>query len=321
MSDSVNDASAVADSAQHFAGIPARLNTALAAGFLGLGLFQYFLLPLVLLRVSPWWALALVPCALSTTANWALIHEAIHSVLMENRRANDAWGRALAVFFVGPLEVLRFAHLHHHRINGSPADRPEFFAEAEMSRLAASLIYYPRLLLGTFAAEFAGTFICLAPQRVIERAVQEFPREGGGDVRARSYLLQSGRLVRLRLDAAVTLALLAFAFWSYGAFWWLLALSLLARAVLVSVADNSYHYGAPLAAGAYSALNFRLPLSGGILHFNLHRVHHRHPSLSWNALPGAFRAANERYDAPFLAAMLRQFRGPVSDLEYRRGRP
>jgi len=74
--------------------IPERFNLALTAGFLALGLFEYVLLPRLLMPLSIWWALLLIPCALSTTTNWSLIHEAIHSLLSPNPRSNDLAGRA-----------------------------------------------------------------------------------------------------------------------------------------------------------------------------------------------------------------------------------
>ena len=43
---------------------------------------------------------------------------------------------------------------------------------------------------------------------------------------------------------------------------------------------------------------------------NLHAVHHDRPELHWNALPGAFGKSATRFSGPYLALLLRQFRGP-----------
>jgi fatty acid desaturase len=62
----------------------------------------------------------------------------------------------------------------------------------------------------------------------------------------------------------------------------------------------------------------KLPAGAGILNFNLHRVHHLHPTLPWSSLPAAFQADAETYDIGYASAMLRQFRGPIADREYAR---
>jgi fatty acid desaturase len=300
------------------AAIPLRLNLALVVAFLAIGGFQLFALPTLLHRFGPWWALLLIPCALSTTANWSLIHEAIHRLLAPTQRLNDLCGRALAIFFGSPFESLRFPHLVHHHMNGTVADRPEHYESARHTRRAVAVRYYPNLLIGIYAAELAGTFLCLMPRPLVRRVVNLLPKAHDEDARAESYLLEPNRLARLRVDACAIIALYALAFWCYGPYWPLLVLAILARGVLVSVADNSYHYGAPLGAGPRSAYNLRLPAGAAILHFNLHRVHHLHPTLPWSSLPGAFEADGERHDIGYVSAMLRQFRGPIPDSEYSR---
>ncbi len=127
------------------------MNIGLVTAFLCLGAFQLFILPLEFLAASPWWGLVLIPCALSTTTNWSLIHEAIHRLLAPNRRLNDVFGRALAVFFGSPFELLRFPHLEHHRLNGTIADRPEHYEDTRLTRGLAKLRYYPKLVMGIYA--------------------------------------------------------------------------------------------------------------------------------------------------------------------------
>ena len=298
--------------------IPIRLNMALVATFVAIGVFQLLLLPEMLLHFGLWWALLLVPCVLATTTNWALIHEAIHRLLAPDLRLNDFCGRSLAIVFGAPFESLRFPHLLHHHLNGTVADRPEHYEDTRQSRVSAVLRYYPSLLMGIYAVEVAGTIACLFPRPVLVHIVRRLPKAHDGDTRAEVYLLQPERLRQLRTDACAAIALYALAFWLYGASWPLLALSILARGALVSVADNSYHYGATLGAGARSAYNLRFRAGAGILHFNLHRVHHLHPTLPWSALPEAFEADNDQHDIGYASAMLRQFRGPIPDSQYAR---
>ncbi|HEY5047649.1 MAG TPA: fatty acid desaturase [Rhizomicrobium sp.] len=298
------------------ASIPARLNMVLAGAFLGIGLFQLLAVPAILAHSSIWWAFLLIPCALSTTTYWSLIHEAIHRLLAPNERLNDLCGRALAVIFGSPFELLRFPHLLHHHINGRVADRPDYYRTDLLSRGEARLRYYPNLLLGIYAAELAGTFLCLMPRSLLRSVMRRLPKAHDDDDRAEVYLLKPERLSQLRFDACAAMALYTFAFWWYGVFWPLFVLSMLARGVLLSVADNSYHYGAPLGAGPRSSYNLKFPFGVGILNFNLHRVHHVHPNLPWSGLPGAFEIEGEAYDVGYVSAMLRQFQGPISHTEY-----
>jgi fatty acid desaturase len=298
------------------AAIPARLNLVLTTAFLCVGVVELFVLPLLILRASAWWALALIPCVLSTTTNWSLIHEAIHSLLSPSRRVNDASGRLLGIFFGAPFELVRFPHLLHHHMNGMVGDRPEYYEREKVSTGVAALRFYPQLLFGIYAVEVVGTFVCLMPRPVLRRVARLFPKASPNDTRAEMYLLQPDRLMQLRLDACLVIGLYALAFWSYGAWWPALALAIVGRGIITSIADNSYHYGAPLGAGARSAYNLKLPIGAGILHFNLHRVHHVHPTLPWSGLPAAFKADGESYDVGYASAMLRQFRGPISDRDY-----
>ena len=300
------------------ADIPLRLNLVLVAVFVGLACAQLFVLPLWLLPTNRLWAIVLFASMLSTTTNWSLIHEAIHRLLAPVARANDACGRVLAILFGSPLEMLRFAHLLHHQLNGTPADRPEYYETGATSRVKAAMRYYPYLVMGIYAAEVAGTFVCFLPRPVLMRFTRLFPMEHGADARAQAYLLQPSRLLQIRIDAISVILIYGLAFWFYGGYWPVLVLSILARGMMVSIADNSYHYGAPLGAGAGSAQNFRLAWSAGILNFNLHRVHHAHPNLSWARLPDALRADGDRCDRGYVSAQLAQFRGPISNREYAR---
>jgi hypothetical protein len=92
----------------------------------------------------------------------------------------------------------------------------------------------------------------------------------------------------------------------------MLGLSVLGRAVLISVADNAYHYGTRLAA-PLEAMNLKLPrpLEGFVLAFNLHNVHHQHPGVPWYALRAAFTADGDRFHLGWFDAVGRQFRGPI----------
>jgi fatty acid desaturase len=73
-----------------------------------------------------------------------------------------------------------------------------------------------------------------------------------------------------------------------------------------------YHYGTPLNV-TISALNLSTAriLSGLILHFNLHRVHHTNPHIPWKSLPEVFTCQADKFDRELSTAVLRQFYGPT----------
>jgi fatty acid desaturase len=49
----------------------------------------------------------------------------------------------------------------------------------------------------------------------------------------------------------------------------------------------------------------------GLLHFNLHGVHHRHPQLPWFALRAQFERDGAQPDINIATCLLRQLRGPI----------
>lgn len=295
--------------------IPVRRNAAIAAGLAAAAALQYAALPLWLLPLSPWWGWLLLPLTLLTLTWWALLHEAFHGLLHPSRRLNDGVGRALAIAFGTPFRVVRFGHLMHHRFNRSALDRAE--VTEVLPGVPARAVYYLRLVVGLYLAEAAGAVLALAPRALYERAADAaFGRvtdDGESMAAACARHLKAPPARReMRLDGALVLLLLAGSFWLYGAAWWMLALALLGRGTLQSVADNAYHYATPLDDRLH-ALNLRLPrpLERGCLNFTLHRVHHHRPGLPWTALPDAFARTGERYDTGFAAAVLAQFRGPI----------
>lgn len=297
-------------------GIPRRLNLLLAGGFMALGLASYLVVPLLLSHSSLWGLALLLPVALTTT-NWALIHEGIHSALHPDRRINDRLARALGVLFGGAFQVLRFGHLLHHMFNRTDLDRTEVFDPAHHNRLVFGAGYYLRLNAGLYAAEVVGSIAMLLPRRLLESALAGFFAGDDRDTRkardfARRQLLAPASLRAIRSDALLLLGLLGASLVLYGEHAWMLGLMLLGRGFMVSVVDNSFHYGTPLDDVRY-ARNLGLPvvLERLILNFNLHRVHHHQAGLSWAALPAAFAAGGERYDVGFAAAVARQFRGPI----------
>lgn len=290
-----------------------QLNLALLVFFVAVHLLSLFLVPL--LNWQGWLgALPLILMALITTPMWALAHEGIHGQLHPDKAWNLRLGRALGWFFGSPFRLLRHGHLHHHRHSRMEEDRTEIYDARSQSAWVAALAFYPRLLCGLYLGELIANFLFWLPRSVLVKLLDQM--HPGGDAgparqRAEKELLSPEHLAEMRRDGLTTILLYAIAFWLYGSLWWQLALVLLVRSLLISLVDNSFHYGTPLQDHLYS-LNLRLPRWAAplILNFNMHRTHHRHVSLPWHALPSATRYEAE--DPPFFWGLARQLGGPIS---------
>jgi fatty acid desaturase len=273
---------------------------------------QLAVLPLWLLPADPAWVWLLVPMALLTTPFWSLIHEAIHGVLLRERVWNDRFGRTLAIGYGAPFVLLKAAHLLHHRYSRTRRERTEIYDPATSSWAAAAPGYYLRLLGGVYLAEVASVLLVASPRRLWRYLAR---RLDSPDTFAGMLLegISRRHLREFRADGVAVILVYAAAGFAYGRHVWILAAALAARALLISVADNAYHYGTRLDA-RLEAMNLRLPkpLETFILAFNLHSVHHRHPGLPWYELRSAFAADDDQFHLGWFTAAARQLRGPIS---------
>jgi fatty acid desaturase len=305
-----------AGKARSSAAIPAAMNLSLAALHVLANLFQFFLLPLFLLPSSPGWAFTLLPLAALNNPFWSLLHEAIHDMFHPSRRINRLAGRLLAVFFGSPFLVLRLSHLLHHKLNRSPVEATELYAPEKSSRARASLGYFAHILGGLYLLELASPLLFFLPKVMLRRMERKY--FSGGDLPGNLMrgLMRDQGIREIRADGLVILALLAASAASYGANWPWLAGILLARAFLISFLDNVYHYGTPVDDTFY-ARNLSLPrvFSTGLLHFNLHGIHHRNPAIPWSCLIEAFRREAGAFEGNYFLAALRQFSGPLTRSE------
>jgi len=296
--------------------IPAFNNLVLSGLFALLSLGCYFVVPLYLPE-SPVWILLPVLLAAGTTTLWALIHEAVHGLLVPTSRHNRLLGRGLAILWGSQFRMLRFGHLRHHRLTRDGLEHTEAYDPEQQNVWLARLRHYGYLLGGLYVLELVSCIGVWTPRAWLERLSR---RSLAGELAALpnlqrtvdSQLLSTRGLWELRLDGLAVTALLATSFWMYGEFWPLLVLLLYARGLMVSMVDNSFHYGTP-EDNSKEAFNFSLPrwLERLILNFNNHRVHHRHPNLPWIALTQRFRTEGEYAEVSFHRGVLRQLRGPI----------
>lgn len=277
------------------------------------GLFlQLAVIPLWLLPANPAWGWLLVAMVPLTTPFWSLIHEAIHGSLRRERVWNDRLGRLLAIGYGAPFSLLKAGHLLHHRYSRTRRDRTEIYEPNTTGWASMAPGFYFRLVGGLYFAEVGSVLLVAAPRRLWSYLARRLdtPDTVAGlvmDGISRRHLRQ------FRMDGTAVIVLYVASGIAYGPHVWMLAAAVAGRAVLISVADNAFHYGTPLDT-PLDAMNLRLPalLERFVLAFNLHSVHHRHPGLPWYELRSAFAADDDRYHRGWFGAVARQFRGPVS---------
>lgn len=145
------------------------INGALILLFTALLLGKLILLPLWLLPADPAWGWLLLP-VLASNSWWALIHDAIHGVLLESRAANRLAGRAQAILFGAAFDLLRWDHLLHHALSRTRRERSEVYVAGEDNRPWFTLNYYFRLTGGLYWFEVLGALIFLLPRPAIRWA-------------------------------------------------------------------------------------------------------------------------------------------------------
>jgi fatty acid desaturase len=263
--------------------------------------------------------LLIVPLVVSTPTHWGLIHEAVHGQLFARRHLNENVARALAIAFALPFDAVRFGHLMHHRFTRESFDRPDV-VDPTRPLWQTRLRYYARLLGGLYVGELVLPLLAFLPVNTARSQVtRAIAADGpvGADVQRlfASFASDPARRARIRRDACLTLALFAAAFYCYGSWWPVLAVTMYLRGVWLSLADNLPHHGVALDEPGRSR-NFRVSRGwqGVLMNHQLHRLHHQHPTLPWTALSVlASESHSEQTEcrAPaYFSSALRQFKGP-----------
>jgi fatty acid desaturase len=295
--------------------IPTRTNLVLAGLVVVVHIGVLFVLPNA--GVAPALTVfAVCIAALGSPTHWALIHEAIHGLLLPRRAANDRLARLLAILFGVPFRAVRFAHLRHHRYNRTPWGREEVYDPAAQQSLIAYGFHYFRITFGLYLGELALCLLCWLPRSILRPHVQalcpdlEDGSPGMGKLAERD-VLSAPILAQIRFDSLCIVALYATAFFCYGDHWPILAAFLVVRAFIASQLDHAPHHDTPLDQRDY-ALNLSAPrwLRCLLLNFNFHRTHHQHPNLPWRSLEAM--SEFEAGDISFVRGVLRQWRGPIA---------
>jgi fatty acid desaturase len=275
---------------------------------LAIALVQFFLAPL-LVAVTPASALALVClCAVTTPLHWGLMHESIHGHLFRNPSANRRAGRVLGSFLCLSWDVMRFGHLLHHSNNRHEFDRPEA-VPAGGTRLGAAGPYFLKLLGGHAVVSAMLSLALVLPSGAVARLIPKAEPMHKAALRA---FTNKERQARIRGDLCATAVLLGLAVLCWRAEWPILAATIGARFLILSLLDNAPHYGTALDSGTY-ARNTRLPgwAQWLVMGHNFHGVHHAATGLSWQELREAFERTGGDCEGSWTRMVLRQFQGPV----------
>lgn len=252
--------------------------------------------------------------ALTAPLHYGLMHETMHGNLFRDERWNRMAGRLLGITLGLPFETMRFGHLAHHSNNRHKFDRPEYLAPGQLF-LAVAPGFYFKTVIGNALIYALVPLLIFVPMTTLLRFAQTLdPNDDGAQVRTAALRSFSNpeRCNVLRVDIAAIFLLFAAALYLWHALWWVFAACVFARWSVLSLLDNAPHYAMPLASGL-EARNTSMPamLRWLILNQNFHGEHHHAPQRHWSELPAAFRQSALNHDGSWIAAVLRQFRGPV----------
>ncbi len=290
-----------------------RFNRALAVLHGLAAAYQMFLLPVFLLPLDRAWAWTLMPLVLLNNPLWSLIHETIHGNFARTPEASRRAGRLLAMCYGAPWRVLRTGHLLHHRFNRTSLERQELYDPASETAAARAPGYYFNLLIGLYLTQVLSMLAFVLPLSVMHRLRDRYLSVDSFNAHAARAILKPAAIREIRMDSALIVVLFGAGAWAYGADAWMLGLVLLGRGFCISFLDYIYHYGSPVGDHLH-AYNLRLPgpVQAALLNFNLHAVHHRHPTLPWWGLPAAFQADDDRHAGDYGRFALRQLAGPLA---------
>jgi fatty acid desaturase len=243
---------------------------------------------------------------------FSLLHEAEHGKLHPNRIVNDLLGTVVASLFPGSYQLLKVAHLSHHRKNRSDAELVDYVRPGE-SPLGKRVQYYALVCgLVWIGVPLLTAVVAIVPWGLFPKG-EEGPK---GSVEARSgpamYLAFVRELGawRVRAEALVVVALGWTLFRVFHLEWPAVCACYAAFGFSWSSQQYIYHVRSPrhLVEGAKNLRLWR-PLELLYLNFNYHLTHHRGVSVPWIHLKAA---TEDRPSEAYLATYLRLWRPPES---------
>lgn len=236
---------------------------------------------------------------------YAVIHEAEHGILFRSRRANDAAGVLMALFFPAPFHLIRQGHIGHHLRNRSDDEAFDFYFDGERP-LWKKLQLYGILTGFYWATVVVSNLVVLLCPFVLKRRFFEFDRPSAAFMEA----LNPRYLALIQVEALLAMALHAFLMAGFGVPPLRYAAVYLGFGCSWSALQYVHHFGTErhVTRGARN-LWIGQPLDWLWLNHNWHHTHHEHPTVPWRYLPELGR--REEQPPGFLPwAYLRMWRGP-----------
>jgi fatty acid desaturase len=260
-----------------------------------------------------WWAIALAAILFSFSNHtlFAIVHEAVHGVLLPSRTANELAGSMLAATFPQSFCLQRAFHLSHHRNNRTDS---EFFDGIGPDDLAwVKRWQWYGILLGEYwlRVPVAGLLWLVCPwllrRPFLRDPSQQVVRSWGGYGVLEA--LDRVPAVRSRCEILWAIAVQMAAWHWLGLNWtaWVCCYGAFA------INWGSLQYAAHAFSerhvrnGAYDLLA-PWPLRWALLNYHLHRAHHVQPNMPWTALPSLVDVTRLR--PSFLGQYLAMWGGP-----------
>lgn len=248
---------------------------------------------------------------------YSVIHEAEHAMLFPSRRANEAAGVVMALFFPAPFHLLRQGHIGHHMRNRSDDEAFDLYFEGD-NVLWRWMVWVGILTGFYYLLVVLSNIVAAAVPFILDRRHFQIDRHVKVD-RASAAFFESfnpAYLRWIRLEGLAAIALHALIVWglripllnylalyaSFGFMW--------------SAMQYVHHYGTErhVTRGARN-LRVLAPIDALWLNHNWHRAHHEHPTVPWIHLPEL--GAEESPRRGFLPwAYLKMWRGPRRTAEH-----
>jgi len=265
-------------------------------------------------HVRGFWPVAGLCVAFGILMNsvYSIVHEAEHAILFANRKANEAAGVVMALFFPAPFHLLRQGHIGHHLRNRSDDEAFDLYFDGD--NVVWKWMVWLGILTGLYyvLVVISNVVAAVAPF-VLDRRHFKIDRHVPVD-RASAAFLESFNPAHLRwiqLEGIAAIALhmcivlgLRIPVWHYLAMY-------ATFGFMWSAMQYVHHYGTErhVTRGARNLFLFA-PIDAVWLNHNWHQAHHEHPTVPWVYLP---RLAHDEH-APrrgFLPwAYLKMWRGP-----------
>ena len=257
-------------------------------------------------QAEHWYTLLAVGIAFSYVllTNYALMHEAAHNHLHQNRRCNTLLGFATGLLFPFPFTMMRATHQGHHLRNRTDHEMFDLYYPTD-NRLVRWVQWYG-VLCGLFWPwiPIGAVLFALCPSVLRTRWFRQ--------ARSSSYVLGDIRDVEvqaIRREVLATVAFFVLLFWVLDLHW---------QNTLVLYACFAFNWSTrqyvghafsqrDVIEGAWNLRHNRL-MSLVLLNSNWDLNHHRRPEVPWYYLPGVSAVHDPR--PSYVRNYLRMWLGP-----------